>query len=207
MYTFNGNDYSGSGIKKADTLYYVSVKNGKNYVCERNLTTNKESKIFSSSKSLSVVGVEGKYIYYTKGRKSDEGDVTDLYVYNMDTKQEKFMLDLVYSIDEIIDGKVFCRQDFYLMDYDTADVYSFDLDGTNKQKFLENVFTYFSYNNKIYWCEADYVEDEGTNYILRCCDMNGENKTTVTEWMFAEYPEDIEYMYSKEYVIENYIEN
>ena len=123
-------------------------------------------------------------------------------------KQKKFMLDLVDSIDEIVGGKVFCRKAYYLMDYESADVYSFDLDGTNKKTFLENVFTYFSYNNKIYWCEEKYMEDEERyGYIWRSCDFNGENKTDVTDWLYTGDFEDPENMYSKEYVIENYIEN
>lgn len=203
--------YTGA-IKKGNNLYYTYTKNKKSYMCHKNLKTNKVTKLISSNNALSLSRMEGKYIYYTQGytQKSKLYSYnTKLYVYNTDTKQKRFMLDYVWDIDEIVGGKVFCQPNEYLMDYETAPLYSFDLDGTNKKK-ISDVYTYFSYNNKIYWCECKYVEDEEMYaYIWKNCDFDGKNKTTVTDWMYFDYDEDEEMrecMYSKEYVIKNYIE-
>ena len=190
--------------KEGNTLYYTYKKKEKYYICQKDLTTNDETKIISSDNWLRLQCIEGIYMYYTTGNDKKTGHESDLYVYKMDTKQKKFMLNQVCTVGEIAFGKVFCQQDLYLMDYEEADLYTFDLDGTNKKKVLENIISYFTYDNQIYWCDAEFAEDGGVYYILRSCDLNGKNKTDVTEWIYTEYIEDV--YFSKEYAIENYIQ-
>lgn len=43
-------------------------------------------------------------------------------------------------------------------------------------------------------------------FIWKSCDLDGENKTKITDWIYLDFDE-VYLMYSKDYIIENYIEN
>ena len=55
-----------------------------------------------------------------------------------------------------------------------------------------------------------FFEKIKARFVTPCpwksCDLDGENKTKITDWIYLDFDE-VYLMYSKDYIIENYIEN
>ena len=202
VYRINVRDYQ-CGVKKVDNIiYYGYEENGISYICGKDETTDVEITLFTSNYMISLKQIEENYMYYTEN-KGISGHEGDLYVYNLNTNQKTYMLDLVYYVT-IEENKVFCRQDFWACDFSKADLYSFDLDGTNKRLVIEGIPEYFIHESKIYWYEQEYDNEEGEYAItLKCCDFYGQNKMNVTSTIYREDLYDFDY--SKEYALKYYI--